>query len=135
VPFTYSAEAFPLYVRDLGMSFATATTWFFNFIVSITFPRLLGAFKPQGAVGWYAAWNAVGFLLILMFVPETKALSLEELDAVFSVSTRRHAKYQLRQAPLWFRKHVLRQKNVPEQEPLYEVADDQKTYAPTAAAA
>lgn len=27
VPFTYSAEAFPLYIRDVGMSFATATTW------------------------------------------------------------------------------------------------------------
>ena len=25
VPFTYSAEAFPLYVRDIGMSMATAT--------------------------------------------------------------------------------------------------------------
>ena len=25
VPFTYSAEAFPLYIRDLGMGFATAT--------------------------------------------------------------------------------------------------------------
>ncbi|CAE6405231.1 unnamed protein product [Rhizoctonia solani] len=80
VPFTYSAEAFPLYVRDLGMSFATATCWFFNFIVAITFPRLLGAFKPQGAFGWYAAWNIVGWCLILLFVPETKALSLEELD-------------------------------------------------------
>jgi hypothetical protein len=28
VPFTYSAEAFPLYVRDLGMSFAVSITWF-----------------------------------------------------------------------------------------------------------
>src|SRR5689334_11412126 len=28
-----------------------------NFIVGITFPRLLGAFKPQGAFGWYAAWK------------------------------------------------------------------------------
>ena len=27
VPFTYSAEAFPLYIRDIGMSFATATCW------------------------------------------------------------------------------------------------------------
>lgn len=49
-------------------------------MVAITFPRLLGAFKPQGAFGWYAAWNVVGFILILLFVPETKALSLEELD-------------------------------------------------------
>jgi hypothetical protein len=51
-----------------------------NFVVAITFPRLLGAFKPQGAFGWYAAWNIVGFIAILLFVPETKALSLEELD-------------------------------------------------------
>jgi MFS family permease len=28
VPFTYSAEAFPLYIRDVGMAFATAVTWF-----------------------------------------------------------------------------------------------------------
>ncbi|CCO35706.1 Inositol transporter 4 AltName: Full=Myo-inositol-proton symporter INT4 [Rhizoctonia solani AG-1 IB] len=80
VPFTYSAEAFPLNTRDLGMSFATATCWFFNFVVAITFPRLLGAFTAQGAFGWYAAWNAIGWVLILLFVPETKALSLEELD-------------------------------------------------------
>ena len=30
VPFTYSAEAFPMQVRDVGMSWATATTWCFN---------------------------------------------------------------------------------------------------------
>lgn len=35
VPFTYSAEAFPLYVRDVGMSYATAVTWLFNFIVYV----------------------------------------------------------------------------------------------------
>lgn len=44
-----SAEAFPLYIRDVGMSYATAVCWGFNFIVALTFPRLLGAFKPQGA--------------------------------------------------------------------------------------
>lgn len=52
VPFTYSAEAFPLYIRDTGMSFATATCWGFNFIISFTWPGLLGAFGPQGAFGW-----------------------------------------------------------------------------------
>ena len=62
------------------MSFATAVLWFFNFVVAITFPRLLGAFKPQGAFGWYAGWNVIGFFWILLCVPETKALSLEELD-------------------------------------------------------
>src|SRR5579871_4635048 len=54
VPFTYSAEAYPLYVRNVGMSLATATTWFFNFLLSVTWPSLKRAFKPQGAFGWYA---------------------------------------------------------------------------------
>ncbi|EJD03083.1 proton myo-inositol cotransporter [Fomitiporia mediterranea MF3/22] len=133
VPFTYSAEAFPLYVRDIGMSFATATTWFFNFVVSITFPRLLGAFTPQGAFGWYAGWNLIGFVLILLFVPETKALSLEELDQVFSVSTRKHASYQLKALPRNIKKYIFRMK-VEEVEPLYQY-EGEKTFAPTAAAA
>ncbi|KAJ7451663.1 hypothetical protein FB451DRAFT_1566170 [Mycena latifolia] len=117
VPFTYSAEAFPLYVRDLGMSLATATTWFFNFVVALTFPRLNTAFTPQGAFGWYAAWNVVGFFAILFFVPETKSLTLEELDQVFSVPTRKHAGYQLRQIPWLFNRYILR-RDIP-QEHLY----------------
>ncbi|KAJ7143519.1 hypothetical protein C8R43DRAFT_568102 [Mycena crocata] len=108
VPFTYSAEAFPFNVRDLGMSLATATTWFFNFVVALTFPRLNTAFTIQGAFGWYAAWNVAGFFAILFFVPETKSLTLEELDQVFSVPTRKHAAYQFRQVPYFFSKYILR---------------------------
>ncbi|GAA5897953.1 hypothetical protein JCM6882_005120 [Rhodosporidiobolus microsporus] len=118
VPFTYSAEAFPLYVRDVGMSYATGLTWLFNFIVALTFPRLLTAFKPQGAFGWYAAWNAIGTVLVLLFVPETKGLSLEELDQVFSVPTAKHASYHLKGVGYNFRKYILRA-NLPEREPLY----------------
>jgi len=69
IPFVYSAEAFPLYVRALGMSLATATTWFFNATLSITWPSLHRAFKPQGAFSWYAAWNIIGWWLVLLFMP------------------------------------------------------------------
>ena len=41
-------------------------------------------------------------LLIFLFMPETKQRSLEELDYVFSVSTRRHAAFQLREELPWF---------------------------------
>lgn len=134
VPFTYSAEAYPLYVRDVGMSMSTAVLWFFNFVVAITFPRLLGAFQPQGAFGWYAAWNVVGFVLILLFVPETKALSLEELDQVFSVPTRTHAAYQLKALPYNIKKYIFRMKVDP-LPPLYEHEGGigEKTYAPMGA--
>ena len=72
VPFSYSAEAFPMQTRDVGMSWATATTWCFNFILSFTWPHLLTAFQPQGAFGWYAAWCVALWFLVLLFMPETK---------------------------------------------------------------
>jgi hypothetical protein len=122
VPFTYSAEAYPLYVRSYGMSLATATTWFFNFVLSITWPSLLKAFKPQGAFGWYAAWNIIGWVLILLFLPETKGLSLEELDQVFSVPTHVHAAYGIRQIGYFVRKYILRQNVKPEV--LYQREDE-----------
>ncbi|GAA5845328.1 hypothetical protein JCM9279_004843 [Rhodotorula babjevae] len=118
VPFTYSAEAFPLYVRDVGMSYATAVTWIFNFVVAFTFPRLLSAFTPTGAFGWYAAWNAAGTVLVFFLVPETKGLSLEELDAVFSIPTARHTAYNVAGVGYNFRKYILRQR-LPPREPLY----------------
>ncbi|KAL1848474.1 hypothetical protein Plec18170_008072 [Paecilomyces lecythidis] len=123
VPFTYSAEAFPLHVREVGMSWATATTWCFNFILSFTWPHLVNAFQPQGAFGWYAAWCIVGWFLVLLFVPETKALTLEELDQVFSVPTGKHAAYQVRNAIWHFRVWVLRQKLEP-LPPFYQGAEN-----------
>ncbi|GEQ70810.1 hypothetical protein JCM33374_g4489 [Metschnikowia sp. JCM 33374] len=113
VPFTYSAEAFPLYIRDLGMGFATATCWFFNFILAFSWPRMKNAFKPQGAFGWYAGWNIVGFFLVLWFLPETKGLTLEELDEVFDVPLRKHAHYRTKELIFNVRKYLLRQKPKP----------------------
>ena len=121
VPFTYSAEAYPLYIRTVGMSLATATTWFFNFVLSITWPSLQAAFTTQGAFSWYAGWNIVGFFLVLLFLPETKGKTLEELDQVFSVPTHIHAAYGLRQIPYFFKRYLLRQHAEPER--LYDNDD------------
>nr|VWP02262.1 Zn(2)-C6 fungal-type domain-containing protein [Ganoderma boninense] len=135
VPFTYSAEAFPLYVRDVGMSLATAILWFFNFVIALTVPALLGAWTSQGTFAWFAGWNIVGFFAALFFVPETKALSLEELDQgvdqVFSVPTRTHAAYQGRAFGHNIKKYLFRM-DVGDMPPLYEHegAISEKTYAP-----
>jgi hypothetical protein len=104
------------------MALATATTWLFNCLLAITWPSLRAAFTPQGAFSWYAGWCIVGWWLILMFMPETKGKTLEELDQVFSVPTRFHAAYGLRQIPYFFRSYILRQKVRPEI--LYERDDE-----------
>ncbi|KAJ5101257.1 MFS myo-inositol transporter [Penicillium alfredii] len=119
VPFTYSAEAFPLYVRDIGMSFATATTWLFNFIISFTWPEINEKFTPQGGFAYYAAWNVFGWIVCYFCLPETKALSLEELDQVFSIPTRRHASHYWAMLPWYLRKYFLRQ-DVGPQRQLYD---------------
>lgn len=123
VPFTYSAEAFSLHLRDVGMSFATATCWGFNFILSLTWPALVAAFTPQGAFGWYAAWNFFGWIYTYFFLPETKALTLEELDTVFDVGNHEFCGYYRKKLPWYLKKHILRQ-DVEPMEPLFEFHDE-----------
>ena len=114
VPFTYSAEVFPISHREVGMSWAVATNNFWAAVLSLTFPRMLLALKPQGAFGFYAGLNILALILIFLFLPETKQRSLEELDYVFAVPTRTHAHYQLTQVlPWWFKRYVLFKKGAP----------------------
>ena len=112
VPLTYGAEIFPLHLREIGMGLSTAVLWFFNVVLSITWFRLKDAFKPQGAFGFYAAWCAILWVLCFLFVPETKALSLEELDLVFNVPTTKYISYQVRSLPYYFNRYILRKKNL-----------------------
>ncbi|GAA5881040.1 hypothetical protein JCM16303_004647 [Sporobolomyces ruberrimus] len=108
IPFSYSSEAYPIAVREAGMSLATATTWLFNFVLALVFPLMLVALKPYGAFYFFAAWNAILFFLVLLFVPETKQRSLEELDEVFSMSTSRLARYGMQTPGHHFKRIVLR---------------------------
>ena len=129
VPFTYSAEVFPLSHREVGMSWAVATCLFWAAVLSISFPRILIAFHPVGAFVFYAALNVTALVMIFLWVPETKQRTLEELDYVFAVPTRTHMKYQLTKAlPWWFNRYVFMRKGA-KLEPLYKfdgaVAADQ----------
>jgi hypothetical protein len=72
VPFTYSADFFPLSHREVGMSWAVATNNFWASVLSLTLPRMLRAFKPQGTFGFYAGLNLVAFFMIFFWLPETK---------------------------------------------------------------
>ncbi|KAI1189287.1 sugar transporter-domain-containing protein [Nemania serpens] len=119
VPFAYSAEVFPLSHREVGMAFAVATNLFWAAVLGITFPRILYSLGVVGAFGLYAGFNIVGFVLIFLWVPETKQRTLEELDYIFAVPSTIFVKYQFTKAlPWWFKRWVLFQKNAT-LEPLY----------------
>ncbi|KAJ5669908.1 sugar transporter [Penicillium maclennaniae] len=108
VPFTYSAEVFPLSHREVGMAWAVATCFFWSSILSLTFPTLLASFGAVGAFGFYAGLNFLALIMIFLWVPETKQLTLEELDYVFAVPTRTFMKYQIAEAlPYFIKRWIL----------------------------
>ncbi|KAK2024728.1 hypothetical protein LX32DRAFT_731272 [Colletotrichum zoysiae] len=110
--FVYSSEVFPLSHREVGMSWAVATNNFWAVIVGLTTPPLIQVLKPQGLFSLFAGLNIVCLVAIFLFLPETKQRSLEELDEVFSVPTRRHASFQLKEVlPWWFNRYILRRQN------------------------
>jgi sugar porter (SP) family MFS transporter len=131
VPFTYSAEVFPLSHREVGMSWAVATCLFWASVLSLTFPAMVDAMTITGAFGFYAGLNIVAFFMIFLFVPETKQRTLEELDYVFAVPTRTHVHYQVtKTAPYFFKRYIFMNKNAT-LEPLYKfdqplTADEKK---------
>ncbi|KAF7560368.1 hypothetical protein G7046_g3784 [Stylonectria norvegica] len=131
VPFTYSAEAFPLHIRALGMASATSITWAFNFLLTLTWPKMMASFGATGAFFWYAGWNLFGWVMAYFFLPETKALSLEQLDNVFSMRNRDHARYYAQRLPWYFKKMFGR--DVAPMPPLYNVeGETQEKRASTA---
>ncbi|RJE23315.1 galactose-proton symport [Aspergillus sclerotialis] len=111
VPFTYSAEVFPLSHREVGMSWAVATCFFFAAILSITFPPMIAAMTVAGAFGFYAGLNVVALIMIFLWLPETKQRTLEELDYIFEIPTRKFMSHQcFKVLPWWVNTYVFRRK-------------------------
>ena len=75
------SEVFPLKIRGLAMSICTVSNFAFNFFVVGSFPILIN--RLGGAITFWG-FAAVSFLCILFvffFVPETKGISLEQIES------------------------------------------------------
>ncbi|KAH7110869.1 MFS transporter [Dendryphion nanum] len=111
VAFQYSAEVFPTIQREQGMAWAVCINNTFAGILSLTFPRMQTVMTPTGAFGFYAGLNLIAWFMIFCFVRETKQLTLEELDQVFSVPTKQFIGYELKVwLPYFVKRHVLRKR-------------------------
>jgi len=74
------AEIFPLSIRGLGMSLATAVQWGANFLVSMTFLNII---EGIGATQTFWLYSTICFLCVLYcycWVPETKGVPLENIE-------------------------------------------------------
>ncbi|KAH9890229.1 MFS sugar transporter-like protein [Xylariomycetidae sp. FL2044] len=79
---TYPAEIFTSKVRAKAVSLSTASNWFWNMVLAFAVPPLLWN------INWkmymiFAAFNGASFIHMTLLAPETKGLTLEEMDDVF----------------------------------------------------
>jgi sugar porter (SP) family MFS transporter len=86
VIWVFIAEIFPNKVRAMGQSFGAGTHWVFAAIITLITPVFLDAEKgickdnPWPIFAFFAFMMALQLVWVLTKVPETKGVSLEELE-------------------------------------------------------
>ena len=82
------AEVYPTYLRSYGMT--TSDGWLFlsSFIVTYNFSGMQRAMTPTGlSLGFYGGIAVVGWFYQIVFMPETKDKTLEEIELIFQRPT------------------------------------------------
>jgi sugar porter (SP) family MFS transporter len=79
VIWVYISEVFPTPVRAKGQSLGASSHWITNACIAGAFP-LIASTSPAYPFLFFAGMMAVQFLVVLFFYPETKLLSLEQVQ-------------------------------------------------------
>jgi MFS transporter, SP family, arabinose:H+ symporter len=79
VIWVYIGEVFPNRVRAKGQSLGSFSHWLMNGIISMVFP-VMAARSGGYPFVFFSAMMVVQFVVVLLFYPETKGHSLEELQ-------------------------------------------------------
>jgi len=85
VIWVYISEVFPTRVRGKGQSLGSGTHWVMNAILSGVFP-VIAARSGATPFIFFAAMMVVQFFVVLVLFPETKQISLEELQRKLKIA-------------------------------------------------
>jgi len=109
-PWVYLGESFPLRVRSKCIALGSATNWIWNFLLSFFAPRIAAQIGPLILLIFFGML-LVGAVFVYFFIPETKGLSLEEVDEMY------RARVPPWKSPSWrpSEKHMHEKAAVPEE--------------------
>lgn len=80
------SETYPLRIRSKGMAIATGANWLWGFLIAFFTPFITGAI--HFAYGYvFFGCTLFSLFFVFAFVPETKGLSLEDVDKLYSEYT------------------------------------------------
>lgn len=90
------SESFDLKTRSLGMTICSTFLYLWSFTVTYNFSKMQAAFTYTGlTLGFYGGIAFLGLIYQVLFMPETKDKTLEEIDDIFNRSAFSIAKENL----------------------------------------
>jgi sugar porter (SP) family MFS transporter len=85
-------EIFPLPIRSRGVGLSTASNWLWNTIIAVITPYMVGEDHGNLKSSVFFVWGGLctaAFVYSFLLVPETKGLSLEQVDRMMEESSPR----------------------------------------------
>merc|ERR1712144_196595 len=88
----FIGEIFPLPIRSRGVGLSTASNWLWNTIIAVITPYMVGEEHGNLKSSVFFVWGGLctaAFVYSYLLVPETKGLSLEQVDRMMEESSPR----------------------------------------------
>jgi len=85
-------EIFPLPIRSRGVGLSTASNWLWNTIIAIITPYMVGTNEGNLKSSVFFVWGGLctaAFVYSYFLIPETKGLTLEQVDQMMEETTPR----------------------------------------------
>lgn len=86
VIWVFISEIFPNAIRDYGMSLGSSTHWVFAAIIALITPTVLSTFSGAQIFSFFAFMMFLQLLFVWKLMPETKNISLEEMEVKLGIS-------------------------------------------------
>ncbi|XP_011255976.2 facilitated trehalose transporter Tret1 [Camponotus floridanus] len=84
MPFAMMGEIYPSKVKDILSNLTVAIGYIFSAITVKTYPDMLKLMNMHGVFLFFAIISFIGLIFIMLFLPETKGKTLDEIEDMFS---------------------------------------------------
>ncbi|KAJ8006060.1 hypothetical protein DPEC_G00124340 [Dallia pectoralis] len=87
IPWLVMSEIFPSRVKGFASSVCVLTNWGSAFLITKTFQNLMNLLSSAGTFWFFSVCCALNIVFTIVFVPETKGQTLEQIQARFKGTT------------------------------------------------
>lgn len=100
VPWIVNSEIYPLRFRGVCGGIAATANWISNLIVAQSFQSLTQAIGTSSAFLIFGIISVVALIFVLIYVPETKGLPIEEVEKMLELRTQHYKFSEKSSGPL-----------------------------------